>query len=235
MPLFLKYRRQDLVELMDMEDCDIQQLNNTYLHFRTINRLLSQWKVIYKKEIRPVLQKLGGSATLLDIGFGGGDVPIHLLEMAKKDGFSLHITAIETDERALEFINTIDTPKEINFQHCASSDLVHQGARFDLVISNHLVHHLDGETFNAVLSDARSMATYKVLFNDIERSDLGYALYAVFSRLLFRNSFVVYDGSLSIRRSFTLAELKEQKPSNWKVRRIFPFRLLLTYSPNGNG
>ena len=216
-----------------MDDCDPQQLNNTYRHFRTINRLLSQWRVIYKQEIKPVLEQLQRPATLLDIGFGGGDVPIHILEMAKKDGFELSITAIETDARALNFVASIDSPKEITFLHCSSNDLVQQKMTYDFVLSNHLVHHLDEQTFTSVLNDAQLLASQKVLFNDIERSDIGYALYAIFSRLLFRNSFVVYDGSLSIRRSFTLSELKAITPSDWRVRRIFPFRLLLTHTARG--
>lgn len=215
-----------------MEDCDPIQLNNTYRHFRTINRLLSQWSIIYKREIKPFLESVNRTATLLDIGFGGGDVAIYLVEMAKKDGYELRITAIETDERALHFVQTIQAPSEITFRHCASSDLVNQGAAFDFVISNHLLHHLDDTAFTAVHDDAQQLASHKVLFNDIERSDIGYGLYAIFSRLLFRNSFVVYDGSLSIRRSFTLGELQQKAQAGWRVQRIFPFRLLLSYQKN---
>lgn len=229
MPLFLSKRQPGLVELMDLDDCNKEQLFNTYRQFYTINKWLSRWDIIYKREIRPLFD-MQNEVHLLDIGFGGGDIPVMLKEMADKDGLKLHITAIETDPRALEFIDTISVPHDINFLHCSSSKLVDQGAKFDVVISNHLLHHLNRDDFLSVSSDARQLATHKVLFNDIERSDIGYGMYAVFSRLLFRNSFAVYDGSLSIKRSYTRSELAEAAPDGWEVTRLFPFRLLLSYT-----
>jgi len=229
MPLFLSKRQPGLVELMDQDDCNKEQLFNTYRQFYTINKWLSRWDIIYKKEIRPLFD-VQDKVHLLDIGFGGGDIPVMLKKMADSDGLELNITAIETDRRALEFVDSISIPQEIDFLHCSSSELVNQGDKFDIVISNHLLHHLNRSDFLSVSNDAQQLATHKVLFNDIERSDIGYAMYAFFSRLLFRNSFAVYDGSLSIKRSYTRSELNEAAPDGWKVTRLFPFRLLLTYS-----
>ncbi len=228
MPVFLTKRQPDLVEYMDRDDCDPQLLENTYRQFSTINLLLSQWKRIYKSELRPLMEK-GKSYSLLDIGFGGGDVPLQLLKWARHDGLELEITAIETDKRAFEFAGQLDSPEQITFKHCSSTDLVSQSRSFDFVISNHVLHHLSKEqTFN-ILDEAKNLALQKVLFNDIERSDIGYFLFTTFARLIFRNSFIVPDGLISIKRSYTKAELAEVAPAGWQVQRLFPFRLLLKY------
>lgn len=228
MPFILSERNSDLTEWMDRPDCDPVLLENTYRQFATINRILSQWKKIYRNEIRPHLTKTK-PATLLDIGFGGGDIPYKLLEWAREDGFELQITAVETDPRAFRFAKQHRNNDNIEYLHCSSTDLLDQGKHFDFVISNHLIHHLDARSLPAFLDEATRLATCKVIFNDIERSDAGYALFNLFSGLIFRKSFIRRDGLLSIRRSYIADELRAQVPGKWNVQRIFPFRLVLCY------
>ena len=214
---------------MDDPRCDKEELFNTYEQFSTINGLISGWKSIYRKNIRPYCLDFSQSYTLLDIGFGGGDLAISLARWAKNDGVNLHITAIETDPRACDYVQTIETPPAINFRQIASSALVKEGDTFDFVISNHLLHHLNEDELQQLLTESRKLSTHKVLFNDIERSDIGYLLFNILSRPLFRRSFITEDGLTSIRRSYTAKELRSIVPEAWKVKRNFPYRLLLSY------
>jgi len=229
MPFFLRHRKPALQELMDDPKCDSEKLKNTYRQFRTINKFLSRWDLIYKKEIKPILEQQDGEASLLDIGFGGGDISLQISELAAKDGFHLNITSIDSDPRSLEYIKTLEIPSNIHFRHALSTDLVNEQASYDFVISNHLLHHLDQPSFETICTEAKLLATKKVIFNDIERSDLGYIFFTIFSKLFFRNSFISHDGRISIKRSYTFGELSQIAPDNWKVRRIIPYRLILIY------
>jgi 2-polyprenyl-3-methyl-5-hydroxy-6-metoxy-1,4-benzoquinol methylase len=229
MPFFLRHRKNDLHELMDDPNCDSEKLKNTYRQFRTINKFLSRWDLIYKKEIKPILEQQDGKASLLDIGFGGGDISLHLSKLAANDGFHLNITSIDSDPRSLEYIQTLEIPSNIHFRHALSTTLVNEQASYDFVISNHLLHHLDQTSFETICAEAKLLATKKVIFNDIERSDLGYIFFTVLSKLFFRNSFISYDGRISIKRSYTFDELSQIAPDNWEVRRIIPYRLNLIY------
>ena len=231
MTLFLQKRQPELTEIMDQKEIDAQLLENTYRQFKTINLLLSQWRSIYKKEIRPLLSR-DNENTILDIGFGGGDVPLHLSRMAKQDGFDLKITAIEIDERAFHYAQALDKPDEVEFRLYSSTKLAEENRQFDLVISNHVLHHLDAEQFHQVLNEAKQLSKKKVIFNDIERSPIGYALFNVFSRMIFSNSYITADGLTSIKRSYKKKELGGAAPSGWRVKRKFPFRLLLIYDKN---
>lgn len=229
MPIYLKNREPELVEHMDREDCDAEMLANTYRQFYRINRLLSKWRKIYKTQLRPMMKERNRPYTLLDIGFGGGDIIYSLSRWAAKDGIDLRITGIDTDPRAMSFVKQRSFPPGINFRQIDSGSLVEEGATFDFVISNHVLHHLDKDHIKSVLNDAKKLALLKVVFNDIERSDLGYFLFNILSRLFFRNSFITEDGLTSIRKSFTFKELSKVKPSGWEVHRLFPFRLVLVY------
>ena len=212
-------------ELMDDPGCDLALLRATYAQFRSVNRLVSGWRRVYARRLRPLLSP-DAATSLLDIGFGGGDVPRALARWARRDGLQLDVTAIDPDERAYDFVATGPTG-EVRFRQASSAVLVEAGERFDVVVSNHLLHHLDDAAFSALLADSTALARRLVVHNDIERSRLAYAAYAVATKPLAKRSFVHVDGLLSIRRSYRRAELATRVPTGWRVERQWPYRLLL--------
>lgn len=214
---------------MDDPECDLETLDKTYRRFSMVNSVVSGWKQIYRSHIKPEITKTAGVFSLLDIGFGGGDIPVKVAQWASDDGFDVSITAIDTDRRAVQYVRQQSVPDNVTFLQYSSTDLLNNDKRYDMVISNHLLHHLKGDQLSMLLQEAKQLSIKKVLFNDIERSDIAYGLFGVCSRPLSVGSFITEDGLASIKRSYTLQELREQVPSNWHVERIFPFRLLLSY------
>ena len=225
---FLSKRNPSLIEEMDRNDCNPVLLENTYKQFQHINRLLSQWHRVYRNEILPLV-KQQRTYSLLDIGFGGGDIPVQLAQWAKRDGIQLHITAIDPDRRAYEFARSNYPEGLVTWRYISSKQLLHENEKFDFVTSNHLLHHLQDREVTTLLKEAKSLSSGKVIFSDIERSNIGYTLFNIFSRLFFRRSFITTDGLISIRRSFTPDELRSLLPADWKVKNMFPFRLLLIH------
>lgn len=225
-----KVRRSDLTEIMDDPNCDREKLFATYRHFRTINRLLSQWSVIYRVHIRPFL-KNHTTAQLLDIGSGAGDICIYLANRARKDGFRLSITGADPDARVREYLatNNIRHP-DVTFSTATLNDVARSGKRFDFIISNHLMHHVSDSELSAMMMECEKLVTYKVLFNDISRSTIARPLFWILTKPWFQNSFITEDGLISIQRSFTPKELRSICRPDWQVHRIFPFRLIATYT-----
>ncbi|MGA5304900.1 class I SAM-dependent methyltransferase [Nucisporomicrobium flavum] len=214
-------------EFMDFPDCDPDRLERTYQQFRTINRLVSGWPRIYRRWIRPRLDAQRPT-TLLDIGFGGGDVARAIAGWAARDGLTLRTTAIDPDERALRHVRALPDCG-VRFEQAASADLVARGERFDLVISNHLLHHLDKAELESLLADSTALSRHLVIHSDLSRGRTGYGLYAVATLPFARRSFIHQDGLLSIRRSYRRPELQTIVPPEWRVRSMFPQRLLLTH------
>lgn len=229
MPLFLKERHVDLVEFMDQSDCNQTLLFNTYQQFSTINRLISGWKRIYKRFIRPVFTDKTTEYSILDIGCGGGDILHWLDELSNDDGFRVNLTGIEPDKRAIDYLSKRNHPDNFHFLQSTSNELAEKNYTFDIVISNHLMHHLNQSDLLDVCNHAENLASKKIIFSDIERSDIGYALFRIFATPFFRNSFIVPDGLTSIKRSFRKPELQQALPDGWKVYRQFPFRLVAVY------
>ncbi|MEU8238368.1 class I SAM-dependent methyltransferase [Actinoplanes missouriensis] len=214
-------------EFMDDPGCDLDRLERTYSQFTTVNRLVSGWQRVYRRWIRPRLDP-DRPATLLDIGFGGGDISRALTTWAARDRLALRITAIDPDERALRHVHRLPAAG-VRFEQASSADLVARGDRYDLVISNHLLHHLDPDALAALLADSRALSRQLVVHNDLSRGRAGYGFYAAVTLPFARRSFIHQDGLLSIRRSYRRPELQAVVPPGWQVRTMFPQRLLLTH------
>ncbi|MFQ5757392.1 MAG: methyltransferase domain-containing protein [Acidiferrobacterales bacterium] len=230
MPIFLARRGAELKEIMDDPDCDLEMLNNTYRQFRVINVVLSRAKAVYKRCIRPAMQDRSRGYSLLDIGFGGGDIPIKYAEWATRDRYKLHVTGIEIDARAFDYVKRLSWPANVSFRLASVRDLIDSEERFDFVVSNHMLHHLHASQFHEMLDQAARLSRHITLFVDVARGDMAYALFACLTLPLFRDSFIRHDGLISIRRSYTFSELLSIAPRGWQVKRLFPFRLLLSHA-----
>lgn len=223
----LARRDEHVRERMDDPRCDPQRLARTYASFRLVNAMVAGWRGTYRRHVRPHLRP-EGTTTLLDIGSGGGDVARALARWARRDGCDLRVTGIDPDPRAHAWARRRRPVAGVRFRRALSSDLVAGGERFDLVVSNHLLHHLDPEQLDRLLEDSAHLARRAVVHSDIRRSRLAYALFSVLTGPLFPGTFIREDGLLSIRRSHTAAELRARVPAGWTVRTPGRFRLLLT-------
>jgi 2-polyprenyl-3-methyl-5-hydroxy-6-metoxy-1,4-benzoquinol methylase len=156
-PFFLPKRIRKVKELMDYPDCDIEKLFNTYRQFRYSNVLFAGWYILYKFFLKPRMRDRLRTYSLLDIGFGGGDIPVQLARWANADGIDLHVTGIEIDRRALDYVKTIPVPSNAMFRVGTTSDLLNENMSFDFIISNHMYHHLSERELLKVMDDARRM------------------------------------------------------------------------------
>lgn len=170
---------------------------------------------------------------MLDIGSGGGDVARALSKWATRDGYQLTVTAIDPDERAHNWAKAQPSVSGLTFKRCTSRELVTEGHRYDLVISNHLLHHLDSDQFSALLLDSEQLALVRVVHNDIERNLWAYLLFSLGTWPFFPGSFIREDGLTSIRRSYTSKELLAVLPPEWRLDRQRPWRNLLLHDPPG--
>lgn len=224
----LRVRASDAVEIMDDPGCDPERLGRTYADFRLVNAVVSGWRGTYRRDIRPALSETL-PRTLLDIGSGGGDVARALARWAARDGLLLTVTAIDPDARAHAYATSLPPLPGLTFRRALSSDLVAEGARFNFVVSNHVLHHLSAAELGGLLYDSERLCSGRVLHSDIERSRLAYLGFGLGTWPFFRRSFIRADGLTSIRRSFTVAELRAGLPAGWRVSRETPSRLVLRW------
>ncbi|WP_022885628.1 class I SAM-dependent methyltransferase [Glaciibacter superstes] len=224
----LRSRAESAVEIMDSPDCDPQMLRRTYAQFRFVNPFVSGWQTMYRRDIRPQLSTTR-PRTLLDVGSGGGDVARSLARWAARDGLRLEVTAVDPDARAHAYATGLPQLRGLTFRRALSSELVAEGATFDFVVSNHVLHHLTAAELGGLLFDSERLCTGSVLHADIERSRFAYLGFGLGTWPFFRGSYIRQDGLTSIRRSYRAAELRAALPAGWHVTREAPSRLVLRW------
>ncbi|MDN5755096.1 MAG: methyltransferase domain-containing protein [Arthrobacter sp.] len=226
-------RAETATEEMDRPDCDPVLLWRTYQQFPLVNALVSGWRGVYRDLIRPALPTT--NATILDIGCGGGDITRALARRARADGFDITVTGIDPDPRAYRFASRTATGRpgaEVVFEQASSSDLVAAGRSFDVVVSNHVLHHLSPTGLDVLLADTEQLTRAVAVHADLRRSRLAGLLFGAATLPLAGTSFIRRDGLTSIRRSYLPAELRAVVPGGWRVQPRRPFRNLLIHRPD---
>ncbi|MDT0157559.1 methyltransferase domain-containing protein [Microbacterium sp. ARD32] len=218
-------------ELMDEPDADRAMLDRTYALFPLVNAAVSGWRGVYRRDIRPFVRR--GALRVLDVGAGGGDLTRMIAGRLRQDGCDAQVTGLDIDPRAVSWASAQDGPPGVRWLCASTSDLVADGEIFDLVISNHVLHHLARGQLADVLADSVRLLAPEgaVLHGDIARSRTAYALFSAatwpLARTVLAGSFIRPDGLTSIRRAFTADELAAVAGDGWSIERRMPSRLLL--------
>ncbi|MBN7792132.1 methyltransferase domain-containing protein [Microbacterium esteraromaticum] len=242
MAVDLRVRAVDAREQMDAADADPRMLARTYARFAAVNAVVSDPRGLYRRLVRPRARggAFGGALRVLDIGCGGGDLALALARRLRRDGHPAQVTGIDIDPRAVEWSTRADPEGLVQWRCTSSADLVDAGEQYDIVLSNHVLHHLTESGLHALLAESRRLVRTGGVaeHSDIARSRTAYALFAAATWPVAGNvlagSYIRADGLTSIRRSYTRAELAARVPPGWHVEKRMPARLLLRWeAPHG--
>lgn len=215
-----------ITELMDKDDCDLAMLKNTYRAFSDVNKWVSGWQWIWKKEIEPLL--LPGNFSIADIGCGGGDVTWDFICRADETGKTISVIGVDPDSRAINYAEKQYHYPRLTFKNSRIEELPDNFV--DVATCNHLIHHLDKEQIPEFLHHLKRISRKKVIVNDIHRSLLAFLLFPVIALPYARNSFVLTDGLRSIRKSYTRNELLKIAGDGWEKGIFLPFRSVLIFN-----
>lgn len=205
-------------ELLD-EGVPEEEALESLADLRRVNRWLGTRRRL-REAARPFLAS-SPRPRLLDVGCGSGDIPDHILR-----SFPRPLLAVGVD---LKLLHLRAAPVSVRRVVADVRALPFAGEAFDVVLASHFLHHFDGAQAAAVLRRLYDLARRALIVDDIRRARVPY----VFARCVFpfvlRSRVSVADGSLSIRRAFTAAELAAAFADAGipvRIRRVFPYRLL---------
>ena len=169
---------------------DLQRINEWFGGTRTTIRTL-----------RHVTRRNGrNSLSLLEVGAGNGQVPLAAGDILGKQGVELRVTLLD---RVSSHLPCNGTP-------AVAADglaLPFRENAFDVVACNLLAHHFEPDGLRQLASEALRVTRIAVLIIDIIRSRLHLVL-TYLGLPLFRSRLTWHDAPASVRRAYTLDEMR---------------------------
>lgn len=218
--------RREAAELMDDPALDAATYHAVLADLAKVNRVTLAH--------RPTLAFLGravGARTrfsLLDVGFGDGDLLRAVAGWAQRRGVAAELTGIDLNPRSRDAAEAKPSPgAPIRYLAGDYADLA--GGGYDCIVSSLVAHHMSRAELLAFLRFMETEAGAGWLVNDLHRHGFAYASWPLLASLMGWHRIVRLDGHASIARSFRPGEwqllLGEAGVQDARVRRYFPFRL----------
>lgn len=202
-------RRTNAAELLDGPLDDPAALASNLRDLRRVNRWLGGVKL--SAAAIEALAAHRERLTVLDVGTGGADIPVALLERAAARGRGLAVVGIDSRPEVLAAA-VLATPglaatPGLEIHVGDGLALPYADRAFDVAHASLVLHHLEPEAAVALLREMARVSRLGVVVNDLDRTRLGWLGAWLLAHLLTRNRFTRNDAPLSVRRSYRMPEI----------------------------
>jgi 2-polyprenyl-3-methyl-5-hydroxy-6-metoxy-1,4-benzoquinol methylase len=182
-------------------------------------------------ELAVAMQKIKGSATMLDVGTGRGDIPCSAVKLAHAMGVTLRTIGLDV---SLPLVTEIRNGN----QHVLRGDalaLPFRDKSVDIVLASQILHHFTEDQATILISELNRVARSSVVISDLKRSLIAAAGLWLGSFPLRFNTVSRHDGVVSVMRGFLPIEVADlvqratgQRPP---VHRRLGFRVTTSWTP----
>jgi 2-polyprenyl-3-methyl-5-hydroxy-6-metoxy-1,4-benzoquinol methylase len=218
------------IEILDQPNVDPALAERSLHDVALANALFGGTRAVLA-ELAPLWRQLRGTAILLDVGTGLGDIPEHAREEAAQQGITLHTVGLEA------------TPELAGLSRARAGLAICADARrlpfanqsVDIVTCSQVLHHFFGTESGEVLAELNRVGRRLVVVSDLRRSRLAAAGIWLSSFALRFHPVSRHDGVVSVMRGFRGRELRtmvaEAIGHEPAVRHHFGYRVTATWVP----
>ena len=162
---------------------------------------------------------------VLDVGGGRGDLALHLVDWARREGRTLRVLVLDRDAAtaALARRHCARAPEITVIQGDATALPIREGG-VDVVACVLTLHHLPPDAAATALGEMSAAARAGIVVNDLLRGRLAWLAVWLTTRLFARHPVSRHDGPLSVRRAYSVPELEtlaeKARLGRFTVRRL---------------
>lgn len=227
----LTRRDADVIEMMDDLAQDDAGLRRSLADIRRINTILGWRQYAVRAVARRVRESGVRSFSLLDLASGSADIPLAIARWAESAGIAARIVVSDIHPVMLAVAReqSHDVPG-VTVEECDAMNPHYPDGSFDIALCTLALHHFAPDDTVRIL---RGMARVgrRVLVFDLARARLAYLGAVAMTRGLRMDPITRFDAPASVRRAYTVAELRElaqrARLRHAQVTIRFPFRLAL--------
>ncbi|WP_374652500.1 methyltransferase domain-containing protein [Dongia sp.] len=199
--------RNDLSELMDTEPVNAEDFAICLRDLATVNKLTLAQRPTFSwlNRVAETWPK-GRTLSILDVGFGQGDMLRAIWRWAQRRGIAVQLAGIDLNPLS-EVAARQATPADMPVQFTTGDIFsLSPGDRFDVIISSLVTHHMSDAQIVDFLRLMDRQAVCGWFVNDLHRHPLPYHLFRLWAATAGWHRFVRHDGPVSILRSFRRAD-----------------------------
>ena len=189
----------------------------------------------FLRALKPVVKAIPNKPLrILDMACGGGDLICSLAQSARQRGWNLSVEGCDFSDQAVEIAT--DNARKYGvearfFQWDALAGPLPEP--YDVIVCSLFLHHLDESEVVQVLRNMAGSVRLMIIVDDLIRSRWGYALAQAGCQLLSRSRIVHFDGPVSVKSAFSLAEIsqlaREAGLAGVQIQKHWPERFMLAW------
>jgi ubiquinone/menaquinone biosynthesis C-methylase UbiE len=204
-------RLTNATELLDGPLDEPRTLDGNLRDLRRINRWLGG--VALSAAAINALAAHRADLTMLDVGTGGADIPMALIELAAGRRRRLRVVGIDSRPEilasALRIRPAATTTGDLELHVGDGRALPYPDRSFDIAHASLVLHHLEPLAATELLREMGRVARLGVVVNDLDRTRLGWLGAWLLGHLLTGNRYSRHDAPLSVRRAYRPLEMVE--------------------------
>lgn len=203
-------RAEGVEEFIDDPGVALDELSANLRDLERANRLFGGTRLILD-HLGPMVRRAhSGDIEILDVATGGADIPVAIVQWARRRGSRIRVVGIDQNPQVLRVARErIREYPEIRLEHRDALALPYAAGSFDVVLCSLALHHFSFGEGITLLASLDRIARRGFIVNDLLRSRHAYVVTWLAMRLFCRGRFVRHDGPLSIRRAYTRSELQK--------------------------
>jgi 2-polyprenyl-3-methyl-5-hydroxy-6-metoxy-1,4-benzoquinol methylase len=198
------------LEFLDQPILDPRELRTCVKDVARLNRWFGGTRSVVDEVRRMVRQRgLRGKISVLDVGTGGADIPRALVRWGRSQGVSFRVVACDRHAQiAGVAAASCAGDSSIQILRADALQLPFRAGHFDFVTCSLMLHHLAEEAVITLMGKLQRLPRHALILSDLERGRLAYMGTWLGTHLVCRSQFTHHDGPVSVRRAFTLDELR---------------------------
>jgi ubiquinone/menaquinone biosynthesis C-methylase UbiE len=213
-------QRVVIPELLDTDAGTPQEVADSLADLRWVNRWFGGVATTCAMIQRVLDGNRNQRLSFLEVAAGTGDTPAATRECMRRLGVQLDVTLLDRAKTHLNHGNRSVVGDALALPFADNT--------YDLVSCGLFTHHLSPAEIVQFVSEGLRICRKAVLINDLVRDPMHLAL-AYAGRIFYKSRLSKHDGPASVRRSYTLPEMREllakTAAAKVEVRRHYMYRM----------